>query len=376
LPLNPLLAIFRTNLGVRRTERVLVFTDRPARGEAVSPADALRRERLRDIANMAAETGRPLCKELVFVVYPATGANGKEPPPSLWRAAFGERAVGELEKARLMGPLLKKKISPEQLARAEAIVRKNRRHAVEAVVGLANYSTSHTGFRHFLTRICGARFASMPLFDPSMLEGAMDVDWKALAKRTLAVARVVRKAVEVEITTPHGTKISFSTRGRKVQSDTGILTRAGAFGNLPAGEVFLAPVEGTAQGRLVLLWGPTRRLGSPVTLDVKDGLVAGVIGEDEYARELSRKLDERAENRNIAELGIGTNDRASRPDNILESEKILGTVHIALGDNSSFGGRVKAPFHQDFVFFQPTVVLAAKDGKKIILLDGGRLLGA
>lgn len=376
MPLNPLLAIFRTNLGVRRAERVLVFTDRPAKGEAMSPADALRRERLRDIANMAVETGRPLCRDLVFVVYPATGANGKEPPRTLWRAAFGEKVVRELEEARLMGPILRKKISPEQLARAEAIVRKNRKHAVDVVVGLANYSTSHTSFRHFLTRLCGTRFASMPLFDPSMLEGAMDVDWKALSKRTLAVARVVRKAVAVEITTPQGTRIAFSIKGRKVQSDTGILTRAGAFGNLPAGEVFLAPVEGTARGRLVLLWGPTRRLRSPVTLTVKDGLVTGVSGEDEYVHELARKLDERPENRNIAELGIGTNGRASRPDNILESEKILGTVHIALGDNSSFGGRVKAPFHQDFVFFQPTVVLAAKDGERIVLLEGGRLTGA
>ena len=42
--------------------------------------------------------------------------------------------------------------------------------------------------------------------------------------------------------------------------------------------------------------------------------------------------------RNLAELGIGTNDKASRPDNVLEAEKILGTIHLALGDNTGFGG--------------------------------------
>ena len=78
-------------------------------------------------------------------------------------------------------------------------------------------------------------------------------------------------------------------------------------------------------------------------------------------------------NRNIAELGIGTNDRATRPDNILESEKILGTIHIALGDNHSFGGHVRTPFHQDFVFFQPTVTVIGPSGVKTALLKKGNL---
>ncbi len=98
----------------------------------------------------------------------------------------------------------------------------------------------------------------MPLFEVSMLEGAMNVDWKALAKRTTRLAKVVNKAESIEIKTPNGTSISFSKKGRKALSDTGILTRKGSFGNLPAGEVFLAPVEGTAQGRLVLEWGPDK----------------------------------------------------------------------------------------------------------------------
>jgi len=112
-------------------------------------------------------------------------------------------------------------------------------------------------------------------------------------------------------------------------------------------------------------------LKSPITLTVKNGYVVRVDGDEPYTETLRAKLDERKENRNIAELGIGTNDKAKRPDNILESEKILGTIHIALGDNSSFGGSVKTPFHQDFVFFRPTVVLVDKDGvRKALIKDG------
>jgi hypothetical protein len=49
-------------------------------------------------------------------------------------------------------------------------------------------------------------------------------------------------------------------------------------------------------------------------------------------------------------------------------------VHIALGDNSTFGGEVKTPFHQDFIFFRPTVVLKDRKGNKTILIKGGRKL--
>jgi len=211
----------------------------------------------------------------------------------------------------------------------------------------------------------------MPLFDVSMLEGAMNVDWKALAERTRRLAKEMNAAESVSLRTGNGSFLAFSVRGRRAFSDTGILTMPGAFGNLPAGEVFLAPVEGTARGKLVLEWGPTSQLSSPVTLTVEDGHVTDVSGTDEYAQRLRDKLSEREENRNIAELGIGTNTGAKRPDNILESEKIFGTVHIALGDNSSFGGKVSTPFHQDFVFFRPTLTLFRRDGSRRDILKAG-----
>jgi leucyl aminopeptidase (aminopeptidase T) len=214
----------------------------------------------------------------------------------------------------------------------------------------------------------------MPLFDISMLEGAMNVDWKDLSTKTTRLAKIVNAAESVAVKTPNGTSITFSKKGRKAISDTGILTRKGAFGNLPAGEVYLAPAEGSAQGTLILEWGPTRQFKSPLTLTVKDGYVTDMSGKDEYIEYLRAKLGERKENGNIAELGIGTNRAAQRPDNILESEKILGTIHIALGDNSSFGGTVKTPFHQDFVFFKPTVTLITGDGSKKRILKAGRLV--
>jgi leucyl aminopeptidase (aminopeptidase T) len=366
--------IFRINLGVKKYEKVLLFNDRVSEKEDINESDLERRSKLRYLSLLAADIGKNFCKSITFHEYAATGSHGAEPPSKLWELAFGEKTVKTLKKERLLLPILKKTARDQDIKRAEDIIRRHKNNAVNCVIALSNYSTSHTRFRDFLTRVCGCRYASMPLFDISMLEGAMNIDWKALAKRTIGIAKVINKAEFIRVKTSNGTYISFSKKGRRARSDTGILTRQGSFGNLPAGEVFLAPLEGTANGRLVLEWGPTRQLESPVILTVKDGYVTDVSGEDKYAGYLNKRLSERKENGNIAELGIGTNNAAKRPDNILESEKILGTVHIAIGDNSSFGGNVKTPLHQDFVFFKPTVTLIYKDGSRKDILKAGRLL--
>lgn len=366
-------AIYKINLGIKKNERVLVFTDRISPSEVLHENDLCRRERLRDIALLTAEIGKAFTKKIVYHEYAAIGSHGAEPPEELWGMAFGQRAVSELKRHRLLALLIKKEITDEGIKNAEAIILKNKRSAVNAVIALSNYSTSHTRFRDFLTRACGCRYASMPIFEVSMLESSMNVDWKMLSKRTESIAKIVNTAETIEIKTPNGTHITMSKRGRQALSDDGILTKPGSFGNLPAGEVFLAPVEGSAKGKLVLEWAPTRELKSPITLIVEEGIVREIIGNEPYADFLREKLSERNENRNIAELGIGTNDRAKRPDNILESEKILGTIHIALGDNSSFGGRVKTPFHQDFVFLKATVMLKTEDNHWIYLLKDGIL---
>ena len=366
--------IFRVNLDVKKYEKVLLFTDRPSEREEIDEVDRERRLKLRSFSLFAAETGKSFCKTVLFHEYSATGSHGAEPPEELWRFAFGGKAVDALKRERLLFPIIIKEARDADIKKAEKIIRRYKKNAVNCVIALSNYSTSHTRFRDFLTRICGCRYASMPLFDISMIEGAMNVDWKTLAKRTAKIAKEVNKAEFIEAKTLNGSYISFSKRGRKAGSDTGILNRPGSFGNLPAGEVYLAPLEGTAKGRLILEWAPTRRLKYPITLTVKEGYVVDVEGEDEYAEYLRVKLHERDGNGNIAEFGMGTNDHATRPDNILESEKILGTIHIALGDNSSFGGKIKTPFHQDFVFLKPTVTLIHKDGSKNTILKSGRFL--
>lgn len=183
----------------------------------------------------------------------------------------------------------------------------------------------------------------------------------------------VNRAEWVYVECPNGTAMHICKQGRIAEGDDGLLTSDGAFGNLPAGEAYLAPLEGESHGTMVIEWGPTAKLASPLTLTIADGAVVRIDGDDPLRQRLEAKFAETPNCRNLAELGIGTNDKASRPDNVLEAEKILGTIHLALGDNTGFGGTVAAPFHEDYVFYQPTVTLVMADGSQEVILDNGRL---
>ncbi|MBI5657029.1 MAG: aminopeptidase [Geobacter sp.] len=364
--------LFEINMGVKPGERIVVFGDRAREDEKLAEAEADRRKRLTETAEALGAFAVERFGTAEFVCFPATPSSGAEPPVALWRAVLGEANVARLEAGGILTRLLEKNADADDLEKARKIAVDGRREVADVVVALANNSTSHTRFRA-LVNAAGGRFASLPHFDPEMFFTSMQVDWQALAARTARLADALQGAVALRLVTRNGTRMMFGCAGRRAAGDDGLLTGPGSFGNLPAGEVYLAPLEGTSEGELVLEYAPTRKLDSPVRLVVREGLVAEIHGSDPYADRLRQAIAGNQLVRNVAELGIGTNDRASRPDNILEAEKILGTVHVALGDNSGFGGAVQVPFHEDYVFYHPTLTAVLAGGKELIVLENGQL---
>jgi len=365
-------SLFATNMGYHPGERILVFSDLIRSDEVLTESDRDRRSRLHATARDLADFSRVRFGSGEFIDFPGTPASGAEPPLALWSAVFGEAIIEQLELTGLMGPLLAKSVDPAGLDRARGIVASGKTSVANIIIALANNSTSHTNFRKLACH-AGARFASLPHFDPEMFGSSMTVDWHALAERTAKLVAAVNRAEWVYVECPNGTVMHVCKQGRLAEGDDGLLTADGAFGNLPAGEAYLAPLEGESHGTMVIEWGPTAKLSSPLTLTIADGQVVRIDGDDPLRQRLEAKFAENPNCRNLAELGIGTNDKASRPDNVLEAEKILGTIHLALGDNTGFGGAVAAPFHEDYVFYQPTVTLVMADGSQEVILDNGSL---
>ena len=111
-------------------------------------------------------------------------------------------------------------------------------------------------------------------------------------------------------------------------------------------------------------------VSEPIRIVVKDGFAADIKGGSE-AKQLIALLEPHGKDgRNVAEFGIGTNDKAILSGNILEDEKVMGTVHIAFGDNKSMGGSVRVASHLDGLIKEPTVWfddrMIMKEGKFIV----------
>lgn len=365
-------SLFETNMGIKRGERVLVFSDIIRPDETPSASDLDRRIRLNTTARGTADFAATVYGSGDFVEFPATPASGAEPPVELWLATFGYSIMEAFKSGGLLEKLLAKEAGAVEIAAASEIVLAHRKDVVGIIIAMSNNSTSHTRYRA-LACVAGCRFASLPHFDPDMFHTSMTVDWSALAARTSLLVEAVNRAEWIRVTTPNGTDMNICKQGRHADGDDGLLTAEGSFGNLPAGEAYLAPLEGKSHGVMVIEWGPTRKLDEPLRLTVENGVVVRIEGNDSHRAGLEARFAENANCRNIAELGIGTNDKASRPDNVLEAEKILGTIHIALGDNSGFGGTVSAPFHEDYVFYQPTLTAIMADGSERVIIASGVL---
>ncbi len=349
------------NLGLRKDERLLLLGDRGPDGGSAELVEEL--SSLTEIVHPKTET----------LIFNPVGGHGMEPPYEAWEAAFGENGVLKLEEDGVLGRILRKSGDEKDMVRAGAITEEISDEIVQTVVALTHYSTSHTGFRKLLTTFGNVRYASMPLFAREMFFTSMEVDWGKLVVSTQTLARAMEGADKCEIKAPNGTDLVVGITGRPVKPDDGMLTIPGSFGNLPAGEVFIAPLEGTAEGKLVVEWSDVSKLRSPLTISIEKGKAISVEGdESEEVRWLDNLFSAHPNNTNIAELGIGTNPGATRPDIVLESEKILGTVHVAFGDNHTFGGVTVAPFHHDFVVFDASLVAVWErgGGRRVLLTEG------
>ncbi|KYK30519.1 MAG: aminopeptidase [Theionarchaea archaeon] len=239
--------------------------------------------------------------------------------------------------------------------------------SADVIVIPTSTSLSHTKARR---EACakGARIATLPNITEDIMMRAIPVDYEEIKKRSEAIANLLNSADAAYLTTEKGTDLTLPLKGMKAEPDFGLYHKRGDFGNLPAGEAYIAPLEGVSEGTLIVdgAIAGIGKLEEVVTITVVNGMAKTI----ENCPELEKMLDEHGERaRNIAELGVGTNDKATVVGNILEDEKVMGTVHVALGNNVLFGGTVDVPIHLDCIVLHPTLEI---DGELVI--ENGELL--
>lgn len=306
-------AVVAAHCGVKPGEQVVIVTD----------------EERRPIGFALFDAARAAGAEAVVIEIIERGLNGEEPPPA---AAAAMRDA-------------------------------------DVIIAPTTKSLSHTSARREATAR-GARVASMPKVTSEMMARCLTADPNKLEAFGRAYAQALTDAKTARLTSEGGSDCIFDLTARVGISDDGNLTSPSAFGNLPAGEAFIAPVEGKTNGVLVFdgSIGDDEITPSPVVVRIVNGRIVEMSGgpAPKFAQ-LPDLVGPLAWE--VAELGIGTNDKATITGNILEDEKVASTVHVAFGNNATIGGKTQVGSHQDGVIRKATLEL---DGR--LVLDAGVLL--
>lgn len=289
--------VLQNCLGLKAQESFLVVTD----------------EAKKELAESLYEAGKALGAETILMVMQDRDKSGQEPPASI----------------------------------ANAMVK------ADVAVCITKHSLTHTQARKNAAA-AGARLATMPgITEDMFLEGAISADYTKIKAVTEDVTQLLTRGKQVKIL-KDGYTLSFSIENRHGIPSTGVYLNPGESGNLPSGEAYIAPVEGTASGQ-ILIDGSIAGIGkldSPLLLTIKNGRI--VKAEGQAAAQLLQILGD-GDGREVGEFGIGTNDKARITGVVLEDEKVYGTIHVAFGSNNTFGGAIAAGVHIDGVVTKPDV---------------------
>jgi leucyl aminopeptidase (aminopeptidase T) len=281
------------------------------------------------VAEALAGAARPRAQAVTLLAFPTLSRHGEEPPAGVAEAMLG----------------------------------------TEVVFAPTSRSLSQTKARIDATRR-GVRIATLPTITEEIFARAVAVDYAELRRKGEWLVARLTAASTARITSAAGTDIVLSLEGRTGLSDDGHLQRKGMFGNLPAGEGYVAPLETVGDGTIVFN-GSLAGYGlltKPVRVTVESG--RAVDADTDAGEWLLETLDAGGEyGRAIAELGIGTNPAATLSGNVLEDEKVIGTIHLAFGTSAGLGGVNVAGVHLDGMVLRPTVEL---DDEPVVA--DGRLL--
>lgn len=309
------LVALRDCMGLKADERTLIITDEP----------------LRTIGHAFWRAARELGKDALLVEMVPRKTNGEEPPD---------------EVAGLM-------------------------KLYDVVVCPTSKSLTHTDSRRAASEQ-GVRIATLPGVTEACMVRCMNANYNKIAERTGKLCDLMRRTSTIRVKAPAGTDIVMPIKGRTPHASSGLFRNKGEWGNLPTGEAYLAPLEGQSTG-VVVVDGSMASVGmvnEPIRITVKDGYATDIRGGAE-AKRLAELLEPHGKDgRTVAEFGIGTNDKAILTGLILEDEKVMGTIHIAFGDNKSMGGSVRVASHLDGLVKRPTVWfdddLIMKDGTFVL----------
>ena len=242
--------------------------------------------------------------------------------------------------------------------------------ASDVVLAPTQNSISHTKARLAATK-AGVRIASMPGITLREMNGPMTADFEEMAANIRRIYEAIRRKKKISVSSPSGTDINLMVDGRMwITEDHGLAREKGAFTNLPAGNLFAPVIEKKGDGVIVVDGTiDNRKVSKPVELTIKKGIVKEYSGgkDVEYLERIFEEGGNRA--RYIGGFGMGMNPKARVTGHPLQDEISLGTAHFYIGENYSFGGRIKGSARVSALIKKATVKIG-----EITIIENGELV--
>ena len=201
-----------------------------------------------------------------------------------------------------------------------------------------------------------------------LIKGVLDVDLDSMIFNGELTKKLWDSTEQCDVVSENGTNISFKLTNRPTIIGDGMITEDGELDYFPGVQVSIAPIEETINGKIVIDASDNVQgiVKNPYTFYVNNGVITDVEGGLE-ANAMNNWLKSRNDEiiYHLCHFTIGINPKAGISGNMIEDERLLGSVDFGFGSQSpTFKGKVGlSPYHMDVILRSPTVIL---DGKTMI----------
>jgi 2,5-dihydroxypyridine 5,6-dioxygenase len=201
----------------------------------------------------------------------------------------------------------------------------------------------------------------------------------------LAAAKKLEAARTMRVASAAGTNISFALGAYPLLTEYGFVDEPGRWDHWPSGFVATWPVDGSAEGTIVLdrgdIWTPRKSyIAEPITLTVKKSAVTSIVGnlDADLLKDYMASFND-PDAYAISHIGWGLQDRArwsvlglyDREATIaMDARAFAGNFLFSLGPNNEVGGSNNSACHIDIPMRNCTVAL---DGGDVV--REGQLVG-
>ncbi len=185
----------------------------------------------------------------------------------------------------------------------------------------------------------------------------------AIQSRSNRIARMLERARRAKIFSDRNYELSlqFARGERSSLPLSSILKNKGDWGAVPDyAEAAISPLEETAEGDVYVdsIIG-IGKSPNKIKITFEKGRIVSIL-DGAIATKLRKVINTDSSSNLLGELGIGANHLRKKIVGEFDDKKMLGSIHLGIGDNHTIGGKIISDVHIDCLVASPMLELDNK----------------